>query len=189
MLVTLFVDASFFHATKSGAWALYAISEKDRLTYAGRFRQPIKDSSHAELAAIANALHTILPHPLSAGATRILIQTDCKGAIEWIANGSCKHHPEVLQHILDTLDKYGVAHELRHIKAHVGTAEPRTYCHDWCDREARRIARTMHRERGGNRRNKDGGKGHKHPNYRKKAKKKNRLMDGDRVVGTYTPMP
>lgn len=149
MTVTLFVDASFFHETRSGAWAFYAISQVDRLTYAGRFQQPIKDSSHAELAAIASALHVILPHRVCAGARKILVQTDCVAAISWIDQARCDHHPLVVAQIYADLAKYGVELETRHIKAHVGVEEPRTYCHDWCDREARRIARRMHAERGG----------------------------------------
>lgn len=148
MLVTLFADASYYSETKSGAWACYAISAVDRLTYAGRFTKPIINSSHAELAAIANALHVILPHRLSAGAKRILIQTDCQAAIDWIQNGQSRQHPAIVDHILETMEKYGVSHEVRHIKAHVGTGDPRAYCHDWCDREARRIAKVVHKERG-----------------------------------------
>lgn len=147
MLVTLIVDASFYDATCAAAYAFYAISQRDKLTYSGRFKQPITDSSHAELAAIANALHIVMPHPLAAGADKVLIQTDSKNAIKWLEERQCKHHPAVLAHILGLIDKWGIVAEFRHIKAHCGTAEPRFYCHNWCDKEARRLAKKAHIER------------------------------------------
>jgi ribonuclease HI len=149
MLVTLFTDASFFDATKASAYALYGVSQRGTFKFSGRFQHQISDSTHAELAAIANALHIIMPNPLAAGAKRVLIQTDSKNAIKWLEERNCPRHPAVLAHILGLIDKWRVDAEFRHIKAHNGTKEPRFYCHDWCDKEARRIARMVHKEREG----------------------------------------
>jgi ribonuclease HI len=149
MLLTLFVDASYYHETGASAYAFWAVSERGKLTFSGRFTKKIEGSGHAELAAIANALHVVLPHPIAAGAKQVLIQSDCTGAIDRVKNKDSSRHGKLLQHILSTADKYGVSVIMRHIKAHSGTGEPRLFCHDWCDKEARRIARIIHRERGG----------------------------------------
>lgn len=185
MLVTLFVDASYYAETQSGAYAFYAISTNDRLRFAGRFRTTVRDSTHAELAAIANALHVVLAHRVAAGADGILIQSDNLAAIQWIEHRSCQPYPQVLAKILALAEKYGVKLTMRHIKAHSGTGHPRLYCHDWCDREARRIARLMHRERGGTHAKTTPRK----RTTRKRKKKPPPLLDGDRVVGTYSPVP
>lgn len=147
MNVTLFTDASFYHETHSAAYALYAISDRGTFTYAGRFHSSIKRSDQAELAAVANALHIILPNPIAAGATKIFLQVDCQNVIDWIKAGECRPYPEILARIQDVITKYQVLCEVRHIKAHSGVGEPRLYCHDWCDRECRRLAKREHVER------------------------------------------
>lgn len=147
MLVTLFTDASFYHETQSAAYALYAISEVDRLQFAGPFKGTIESSAKAELAAIANALSIILPHRLSAGATRVLIQADHLDALHAIDARKHARYGAIVASIHASLDKYGVGFETRHVKAHSGRGEPRLYCHDWCDRECRRIARALNQRR------------------------------------------
>jgi len=149
LLITLFTDASFHPRTRASAFALYAISNRGNLNYASRFRGEMENSAHAELAAIGNALHIVLPQPMSAGATRVLIQSDCMDALRWINREGKAKYPEVVDRLWWTAEKYRVTLETRHVKGHVGIGEPRLYCQDWCDREAGRISRIMHLERGG----------------------------------------
>lgn len=146
MLVTLFVDASFFDRSHAAAYGFYAISQLDRLVFSSRFKGHIKSSAHAEYAAVANALSITLKHPLAAQCTRVLVQTDCKAVVDWINGGESRAYPEVAEAIRALQNQYRVRLIPKWVPGHTGTHEPRLYCQDQCDREAKHIARRMHRE-------------------------------------------
>lgn len=139
MLVTLIVDASFYREHRVGGWALWAISSHGTYKIAGRFRNRIDDNNMAELAAIANAIHMIVRHPVTKGATKLLVQSDSLCAIGVLTGSqpSKASYRRVAEHVHDMLTAFKLEMELRHVKGHSGIGEPRKYCHAWCDRASR----------------------------------------------------
>lgn len=141
MLVTIIVDASFYLKPRSAAWAFWTISNLGKLQYSGLFHREVLDSNHAELAAIANALHVSLPNAVCYGVKKVLIQTDSMTAINAINGKYEGKYGAAIKTIYTLIEKYEIEFEMRHVKGHVGKGTPRNYCQDWCDQESRRIAK------------------------------------------------
>lgn len=143
MLVTVIVDASFYDKPRVAAWAFWIISSRGKFQYSGLFAKPMESSGHAELCAVGNALYLGLKHPVCSGATKMLVQTDCQEAIRAIAGEHNGRHEEAVNLIDKLKATYGVEIETRHVKGHAGRGTPRNYCQDWCDAEARRLAKRV----------------------------------------------
>lgn len=151
MLVTMITDASLVDKTKSGAWAMWARSERGMISGAGQLRGHVHSSGEAELKAIVNGLHVLVRSEIFHVTDTVLIQTDSQHAMKCLRNQHKprmhEHEHKTLEHYLKLVAEHQVNIQLRHIKAHVGTAAPRNFVHDRCDRQAKRLARRLHQDR------------------------------------------
>lgn len=127
--VTVIVDASFCPQTRAGGWAAWLTSDKGRVQKAGCFHDLPQNSTQAELWAALNGIWFALEH----GATHVLIQSDCQGALLKISRGI----PE-----LSLFN--GLFIKTKHVKGHTQTKDARSYVNRWCDSEAKKH---MHKQR------------------------------------------
>ena len=152
MLVTINTDASFHPQLKFGAYAFWAISNDFKITKSGVFRRKCITPDDAEAKCIINALKVVL---LShSGITKIIINTDSLNATAILKNNK-KHIRQYVrlkqQQIKELQESYKlilqqnknkVNIEFRHVKAHTGINDARSYVNEWCDSEAKKRLRT-----------------------------------------------
>jgi len=147
MLVTINTDASFHPKLKYGAYAFWAVCNDFKITKSGVFRKKCIDPDDAEAKCILNALTVILK--AHKGITKIIINTDSLNATAYLKNDK-KHvrryglsNSKLIQfHALFRQAKADYKKELtiefRHVKAHTGVDDARSYVNEWCDAEAKR---------------------------------------------------
>lgn len=148
MLVTINTDASFHPRLKYGAYAFWAICNDFKITKSGVFRSECLSPDDAEVKCILNALQVVLfAHK---GITKIIINTDSLNAIAILKND--REHIKKYVHnnlkkgklfrqkfhsiIRKTENRFQI--EYRHVKAHSGVEDKRSYVNEWCDAEAKR---------------------------------------------------
>jgi len=145
MLVTINTDASFHTRLKIGGYAFWAVSNDFKITKSGVFRKKCQTSDDAESKCIINALTVILK--AHKGISKIIINTDSLNAIAYLTK-DIKH-----------ISKYGLSHskmrqfqqclsmlpinktkiEYRHVKAHSGIDDARSFVNEWCDNNAKKM--------------------------------------------------
>lgn len=142
MLVTINTDASFHPKLKFGAYAFWAISNDFKITKSGVFRKKCVNPDDAEAKCIINALTLILK--AHKGITRIIINTDSLNAIAYLK--ADKVHVRKYGLFRSKIDQFnpifkklkrGIDIEFRHVKAHSGVSDRRSYVNEWCDSEAK----------------------------------------------------
>lgn len=152
MLVTINTDASFHPSLKYGAYAFWAICDDFKITKSGVFRKKCVDPTDAEAKCIINALTVILK--AHKGITKIIINTDSLNAIAFLTKdknhirryGLSNSKLRQFQQYLSYLPIGKITIEYRHVKAHSGVDDRRSYVNEWCDAEAKRQLRTKTRK-------------------------------------------
>jgi ribonuclease HI len=147
MLVTINTDASFHPVLKYGAYAFWAVSNDFKITKSGVFKSKCINPDDAEARCIINSLKVILlAHN---GISKIIINTDSLNAIALIKND--KEHIKryigqnqvMWKHIRKSFNdvmkhnKNKAQIEFRHVKAHSGVKDKRSYVNEWCDQQAK----------------------------------------------------
>jgi ribonuclease HI len=148
MLVTINTDASFHPNLKYGAYAFWAICNDWKITKSGVFKTKCRNPDDAEARCIINALKIVLlPHNK---ITKIIVNTDSLNAIALITNDRVhikkyiSHNQQMWNYIRtafhETMRKNTnkATIEFRHVKAHSGVNDARSYVNEWCDAEAKR---------------------------------------------------
>lgn len=147
MLVTINTDASFHPQIKWGAYAFWAICNDFKITKSGVFRKKCMNPDDAETKCILNALTVILK--AHKGITKIIINTDSLNAIAYLTEDK-KHIRRYnlsnqkaieFRRIFLSLVKHTTI-EFRHVKAHSGVNDKRSFVNEWCDTEAKRQLRS-----------------------------------------------
>lgn len=151
MLVTINTDASFHPQLKYGAYAFWAICNDWKITKSGVFKSVCVNSHDAECRCIINALSVVLlSHK---GITKIIVNTDSLNSIYILKNDKekIKRYLGTNQKMVKTLrtsfnkvltsNKNKITIEYRHVKAHSGINDKRSYVNEWCDTEAKRQLR------------------------------------------------
>lgn len=143
MLVTINTDASFHPSLKYGAYAFWAICNDFKITKSGVFRKKCINPDDAEAKCIINALTVILK--AHKGISKIIINTDSLNAIAYLKNdkkhirkyGLIPNKGIEFSRLFCLLVKKTVI-EFRHVKAHSGVDDARSYVNEWCDSESKR---------------------------------------------------
>lgn len=148
MLVTINTDASFHTRLKYGAYAFWAISNDFKITKSGPFRKKCISPDDAECKCIINALKVVLL--AHTGISKLIINTDSLNAIAILKNdrthirkyarldtNQIKNLQLAYKKVI-TSSKNNVTIEYRHVKAHTGVDDRRSYVNEWCDAEAKR---------------------------------------------------
>lgn len=135
MLVTINTDASFWHHQQKGSWAFWAVCNKFKITKSGVFRGKVKNSSEAELKCMINAVFCVLKADV--GITKVIINTDSQICMKAIARNNPNSSLYKCVTMFRNMTK-GVAIEMRHVKAHSGVKDARSYVNEWCDTHAKK---------------------------------------------------
>lgn len=136
--VTINTDASFNHHHKIGGFAFYIRFGNTRLTKAAPFKGRVKSAHEAEIMAIGNALYCLLHKVELPKAHWLIINCDCTRAMDEIKAGKTELSKNVRQLWLQLRDRLGVKKaKFRHVKAHNGTPDARSWVNDWCDKQAK----------------------------------------------------
>ena len=146
MLVTINTDASFHPSLKFGAYAFWAVCNDFKITKSGVFRKKCTNPDDAEAKCIINALKIVLAHK---GISKIIINTDSLNAIAYLTKDTShikKYNLSASKMrqfslYLDLLKTFNTQIEYRHVKAHSGVNDKRSYVNEWCDKEAKRKLR------------------------------------------------
>lgn len=145
--ITINTDASFHPIYKVGGYAFYIVCDLFKIQKGGMFKKKAKNAQDCEAMAIANALHTLLAQKELPSTTYIVINSDCIGAYKSVGlkrEGIYRMTAEALRSLRKrTASKKGVPKfDFRHVKAHNGTPDARSYVNDWCDNEAKKWMRS-----------------------------------------------
>ena len=142
MNITINTDASFCPLTKVGGYAFYIVCNQFKIQKAGEFKTLPKSSIEAETMCIGNAIATLLSQELPNQVNYIIINTDCLNAIHSITMGGGKVYGKVRK-LKNKIKRVSKANKLefRHVKAHNGTPDARSWVNDWCDKEAKKYMR------------------------------------------------
>jgi len=153
MLVTINTDASFHLKLKHGAFAFWAVSNDFKITKSGVFKSKCINSDDAEAKCIINALRVVL---LAHGnITKVIINTDSLNAIALLKfdrihmkkymgyNIKMWSHIRVAYGKVLRESKNKAVVEFRHVKAHSGINDKRSYVNEWCDLEAKKQLRRV----------------------------------------------
>jgi ribonuclease HI len=135
---TVITDASFCPFKSVGAWAAWIRidGQPDAIKQGGILpKGKVPDSTVAEVMAAGNGVWLAA----RAGATHILLQSDCMAVIHLIDKRAKAPRLLALWAELLGMDTLaGVQNiEARHVKGHTRTADARSYVNRWCDETAR----------------------------------------------------
>lgn len=148
MIITINTDASFSKARLRGAYAFWIVCNAGRIKKHGPIRSKVKNPTEAELKCIVNALHTLKESGwLNSLRNHVIINTDSKDSISLLENNkneiamwglmkkSNLHASAKFFSIKETLGNTKI--EFRHVKAHSGKDDARSYVNEWCDKMAK----------------------------------------------------
>ncbi len=150
--VTINTDASFCPIKKVGSYAFIIRSNKFNLRRSGILKANVSNSSEAERMAILNAMHCLTKVNIS--SKLLVINTDSEITIRHYNRnkelGSSKikriikrrEKPSLGFNLVlakRRLQRLGKIKEfsLRHVKAHSGVGDARSYNNRWCDKQAK----------------------------------------------------
>ena len=141
--VTINTDASFSPDYKVGGFAFYIVCDQFKITKSGMFKINPKTSIEAEMMCMANALHTLLMQKDLPQTKWIVLNSDCLSAFEKIKLKGKNSKGRLIAQILRKIRlKCGMPKfDFRHVKAHNGTPDARSFVNDWCDKEAKKWMR------------------------------------------------
>ncbi len=147
--ITVCTDAGHkkSHKQSVAVWATYIRSPSQTTHASGIIKQSVKGSSHAELYALANALH-IIGRNYDLSKYRLIVYSDNMYAIRNHIDGTLGRTKE---DFMDTYNKFikpqiskAKQFEARHVKGHLprsqwGPSPARFYMQNWCDEEVHRV--------------------------------------------------
>jgi len=147
--ITVCTDAGHknLHHQSVAVWAAYIRSPSQTIHSSGIIGQHTKGSSHAELYALANALH-ILGKRYDLSRYRLIVYSDNLYALQNHIDGSLtkpkKDHEEVYNKWIKPHLSRAMQFEARHVKGHLpkeqwGPNPARFFMQDWCDTEVHRM--------------------------------------------------
>lgn len=140
--LTINTDASFFPNEKVGGYAFYIVCDFFKIKKSGVLKNPI-NSGEAERQSIANALYTLVYGCEKFEVDSIILNTDFKAIIKEVKNP--RDTVVLITNLIEKLKKKTKAtnFEIRHVKAHSGISDARSFVNEWCDREAKNEARKL----------------------------------------------
>lgn len=140
--ITINTDASWDPKEKIGGYAFWIKCDSFTIKTSGQFKTKPTSSIKAELMCIANAVYTLCELPELPHTSLIVINCDCLMAFDRIyLNSSCKIGKMIalkLEELKTKTSPQGVTKvDLRHVKAHSGILNARSFVNNWCDKAAK----------------------------------------------------
>ena len=153
MQVTINTDASFKQGY--GGYAFWIVCDAGKIQKAGKIKEPCLGSSDAEAMCITNAIYT-LKHSRFTEITKVIINTDSEPSIHLLSGTIKAGVKTAISKVIEeckllmmeiclanglSIRDYKTVFELRHVKAHSGKKDSRSFVNEWCDQEAKRYCR------------------------------------------------
>lgn len=140
--ITINTDASYSQQYKVGGYAFYIVCDLFKITKSGAFKGNIKNPHDAEMKCIANALHTLLAQKELPSCKWLVINTDSQHSIETITRQLDPLGKQIGRMWQQLITRLGSTNnKFRHVRAHSGVKDARSYVNEWCDREAKKYMR------------------------------------------------
>lgn len=140
--ITINTDASFHPIHKVGGYAFYIVCDLFKIQKGGKFKKHPKTPQEAEIMCIGNAIATLLAQKELPKAEWLIINGDCKFGMDKIKREEDKLSKQVNQLRQKLIARLGSSkNKFRHVKAHNGTPDARSWVNDWCDKEAKKWMR------------------------------------------------
>ena len=138
--LTINTDASFHPEHKVGGYAFYIICDLFKVQKGGMFKVQPKNSLEAEMMAIANAIYVASKQKQYPKIDLVVINSDCLIAFERIGKTKKDLLGRRIAFLLADLKKVTgyKKHEFRHVRAHSGAQDKRSFVNEWCDNEAKK---------------------------------------------------
>lgn len=143
MLVTILTDASHCPETKSAGYGYWIVSDRGHIKGGAEFKSTVKNIGHAEIMAIINALYCAIQAGIAQKGDTILVQSDSTLALNILKYRSKKEeYGYLIKEWRRLTGKMGNV-VYRHVKAHSGAQDARSYANRYCDKIARISMRRM----------------------------------------------
>ena len=141
MWVTIYSDASYNQKTKLSTYAYYIKSNQGLLKSHGTCPEYVKNISDAEAYAAIIAMGKAISSFTDISA--ICINTDCTYVIQKMSFNPIPKikNPKIKDLILRArafVKSVGIDLSLKHVKAHTGGGDIRSWCNKICDKGARK---------------------------------------------------
>jgi ribonuclease HI len=136
--ITINTDASFCPITGASGWAFYIICDEFRIKKSGNFTIKPTSAEEAEMMCIGNAFAYLSNKAPPKNIKLIVVNTDCMSAVDRIYNcgKSLSKKVRILKN--NFITKFSKPKfEFRHVKAHSGKKDARSYVNEWCDENAK----------------------------------------------------
>lgn len=145
--ITINTDASYHVQKKVGGYAFYIVCDLFKIQKGGMFKKHPKNPQEAEMMCMANALHTLLSQKELPETKLIVINSDALYSFEKIGlkkGGVGQKVAQILKQVRKATALNGSVYpeyDFRHVKAHNGTPDARSWVNNWCDVEAKKWMR------------------------------------------------
>lgn len=144
MNITIIADASFCPETKIGGYAFWIACQRGKRGGRGVFKDFCNDNTVAEMRAVANGLHEGLKANLIQEGDKILLQTDCLGAImafEKTRHSLSKQELQIVTYIEKLAFDFSLKLRYKHVKGHSNNLGARFVSNNTCDAQAKSAMR------------------------------------------------
>ncbi len=137
--LTINTDASFHQNYKVGTYAFYIVCDLFKIQKGGIFKKKVDSPEVSEMMAIGNAIAMLSSHKELPKVDWLIINTDCLNGANKIKKGNTPLGHQIHGMLMRLVKKIGATKfELRHVRAHNGKPDARSFVNDWCDKEAKR---------------------------------------------------
>lgn len=134
--LTVFSDASFDRSGAAG-YAFFVRDEETIIKRAFTLRWKAGRSTEVELFAMCHAILHAIDNLSHQPGDVIVAQSDCTHVLHCFKSQTTN---EALS-VLGAVGVAGLSLRFKHVKAHTGTEDRRSYVNRWCDIQARREMR------------------------------------------------
>jgi ribonuclease HI len=130
--VTLYCDASF-SGQDGGAWGVWLKSEKGRIQRRGRCPKWVRDALEAEFYAAEVGIRLAVEEWQAQG---VQVNSDCMAVVTGLGSGYRWSSRKSIRQVQDRIFKLGARIRTKHVKAHTGGQDTRSYLNRQVDRLA-----------------------------------------------------
>lgn len=137
MFVTVYTDASF--KDHKASWAVWIKSEQGTIKLHDRILVSVDGPAHAEMVAVQRAFHAVLREQWTVSI--LFINTDCMAVCHAFWPWMNQKNPNVnriANAIKKTAKKNNITIRVKHVKAHTGNDDVRSYLNRWCDHHSKK---------------------------------------------------
>lgn len=135
--VNINADASYNEKHLLGGYGIVIKGEDFKVNQHGMLKGNPKSSTEAEIMALEYAMRVLLAQPGYKGIERVIIYTDCQGAIAKILRPKTPYENRVHLIFKKLSNKNGNA-SLKHVKSHTDNEDIASSMNRWCDEKARK---------------------------------------------------